>query len=324
MKPIEWVRWCLADHDPSIMAAMIEQLESQGRKSLVADPVLIARSERGSWLAAGYLVICPGALGVIGHVRMARVPDDNVRAGAPVEVDRDLDIELLTNVLRELTIESARRGVELVQRIVPIPHPWDEKDQAAYQSLMDVASKNAGFHPFATLVQLDRFLDRDWIPPPLPSQETNDIQFLPHDSISPSSWESLVEATYVGTRDVPELDGKRTIQNTLIGYRSQLEQTEVPWWRVQCDGIDIGCLLLTPFPSGGSELTYLGIIPSWRGRGMSKRIVAYGLQWLCERGISHIALAVDERNTPALRLYEAFGFNDGDRVQAWFHVGRVD
>lgn len=52
----------------------------------------------------------------------------------------------------------------------------------------------------------------------------------------------------------------------------------------------------------------IGLTPEFRGRGMGKTILAAGMSYLRSAGADYIRLEVDGNNTPAIRLYQAMGF----------------
>ena len=147
--------------------------------------------------------------------------------------------------------------------------------------------------------------------------DSNEIDFIAHDSIPRSEWSQLVDGTYDGTHDVPELNGLRNIDSTLAGYASAIIGVPDTWWVVRCRDVPIGCLLVTPTVAKCWELTYLGLLPEWRGRGLSKVVMNFVRDLALQSGIEGITLAVDLRNTAAIRLYQSCGFMTQRFVQAW-------
>jgi ribosomal protein S18 acetylase RimI-like enzyme len=61
---------------------------------------------------------------------------------------------------------------------------------------------------------------------------------------------------------------------------------------------------------------YLGLSPELRGRGLGRVMLCKGIDELQHRHPTWgMTLAVDHRNTPALRLYASLGFKPfGERV----------
>jgi mycothiol synthase len=62
------------------------------------------------------------------------------------------------------------------------------------------------------------------------------------------------------------------------------------------------------------EVKLIGVLPPWRGRGLGRALLRWGVRRLQGRGVPTISLAVAAGNEHALRLYEAHGFR---RVIEW-------
>jgi mycothiol synthase len=56
------------------------------------------------------------------------------------------------------------------------------------------------------------------------------------------------------------------------------------------------------------EVKLIGVLPPWRGRGLGRALLRWGVRHLQDRGVPTIALAVSAANEHALRMYEAHGF----------------
>jgi len=63
----------------------------------------------------------------------------------------------------------------------------------------------------------------------------------------------------------------------------------------------------------------IGIHPSYRSRGLSRPILASGMQHLCSKNVDHIKLDVDASNEPAIALYTRVGFKKMMQLQ-WFEA----
>jgi ribosomal protein S18 acetylase RimI-like enzyme len=70
------------------------------------------------------------------------------------------------------------------------------------------------------------------------------------------------------------------------------------------------------------ELTYVGIVPAWRGNGLAKWIMNFVREWAIEQELDLVTLAVDTRNIPAIRLYQSFGLTPQRFVQAWIGTSK--
>lgn len=120
---------------------------------------------------------------------------------------------------------------------------------------------------------------------------------------------ATIERSYVGTQDCPELCGCRTGREALVGHRDSGGGGPACWRLYRIGREPVGVLLMNSHEeSGGWELTYLGIVPERRGQGHARRMVEDGLRAAREAGRTRVCLAVDRRNSPALKLYRACGF----------------
>lgn len=60
--------------------------------------------------------------------------------------------------------------------------------------------------------------------------------------------------------------------------------------------------------SGEPELVSMWVAPVARHHGVAQQLVSAVLTWARDRGADHLRLWVTEGNTPAIALYERFGF----------------
>ncbi|MFG0275684.1 MAG: GNAT family N-acetyltransferase [Phycisphaerales bacterium] len=120
---------------------------------------------------------------------------------------------------------------------------------------------------------------------------------------------AALEASYEDTLDCPELHGLRRTIDVVESHRSTGRWDPRLWWLVFDGDTPRGALLLNPCPDhGNTELVYLGLAPSIRGRGLAQRLLRVGLSALATRKHRTVACAVDARNAPARKLYDSFGF----------------
>ena len=64
------------------------------------------------------------------------------------------------------------------------------------------------------------------------------------------------------------------------------------------------------------EIGIVGLIPDWRGRGLGRQLVRWGVGYLRSIGHDEVELSVEARNARALDLYTAEGF---EAVVEWPH-----
>ena len=302
---IECVRWCHATEEESAVDTYIEMLVELCRRSRYVSPVLTKMRDVAGVRVAGYVVLYPGALASVGNLLVD--PRDHEMGS--------LD---LIELAKSLFHDAFQHGAEMVQAISPLIASRVSSDPAtAFVSPdphRDQILIAAGMSPIAKLVQMEcNGLDTI---PKLDVQDS-ELEFVPYDAISPSEWSQLVERTYVDTKDVPELNGLRNIDSTLAGYASAIIGVPDTWWVVKCKEARVGCLFLTPGAVHCCEMTYLGLAPEWRGKGLSKVVMNFVRDWALCHGIEGMTLAVDIRNTPAIGLYQSCGFMTQRFVQAW-------
>ncbi len=322
----DWVRWCHADQSQSDIDATVLTLIDLSDRSKYRIPIISARVEEQGHVAAGYVVLYPGALGSLGKLRFCPQQD----SGNTPSVER-IERELFASVIRTLCDAALEQGAELVQAISQLHADsvtdWSCVSFAELDSARDLALASAGMNPVAKLIQMER----DELRRPLasPAIQNGKLGFIQHDEIPTRDWHSIIEATYIETLDIPELNGLRNIGNTLEGYAStqpRMTQPRIPgtWWVIQDGCVNIGCLLLTPNDDQHCELTYLGLAPTSRGQGHSQAIMDHLDRWATSHGIERMTLAVDIRNTPAIRLYQSRGFVAERFVQAWIRVAEPE
>jgi len=148
-----------------------------------------------------------------------------------------------------------------------------------------------------------------------PGIEVRPIRTLDPNSLS-SDRQALIEAlegSYLDTLDCPELCGMRTMEDVVDSHVAAGEYDPTRWYLVFKDAQPAGCCLLTHCPQNNSvELVYLGIAPQARGLGLGRSLLAYSIARLGSLKINEITCAVDDRNIPAIRIYESLGFERFD------------
>lgn len=184
-------------------------------------------------------------------------------------------------------------GTVITQAILPNPIDTDAHRlcQAGYRHLTDLDYMACTDEHFP-------------VAPPVSS-----LLWLPIESDQGGQIASLVERTYQGSLDCPELDGLREMEDVLEGYHATGTFRPEWWLRVVHDQHEVGCLILADHPDHAQvELVYLGVVPEARGCGWGRELTRYA-QWLTGRqNRTRLVLAVDQRNWPAHHGYAATGF----------------
>ncbi len=281
--------------------ALIERLKSHANRSTYLRPILAARSTGGS---SGYIVLHPGALAIIGGLDFPDCESTACRAD--------------TAMLLEDLVECASLEVEIVQAVLT-----QGELSAAEQSAYEECFRSAGLNEVAELVQVEFN-----IPKPVDNTVLNSsnepfvdlgdgLTLQDANEFDSDEFARIVEQTYIGSLDVPELNGIRSTHNTIEGYASCVRESHLPWWVVESGSEPVGCLLLCPHQNDLVELVYLGLATHARGKGHGLRILKFVEHWSSARGATRVVAAVDERNTHALQIYEKAGYVEFSRANAW-------
>jgi len=251
-----------------------------------------------------------GLLGAYRRERLVGAVFSQLQPGraALVFVPRVVSDEPTATAVRLLDATSewlARRHVRIAQSQLP---PEAQADDAALRA--------AGFDHLTDLLYLAAAEDEFPAHPPRCPLQFEAYTLANHERLA-----RIVEATYEQTRDCPQLDGIRRIEDVLAGYRATGVFDPNRWLIVRHEGEDIGCLLLTDHPEHGNwELVYMGVLAAFRGHGWGMDIARHA-QWLTRRaGRQRLVLAVDAENDPAIRMYSAGGFRAWERRGVYLKV----
>jgi len=81
------------------------------------------------------------------------------------------------------------------------------------------------------------------------------------------------------------------------------------WRTVVVDGVPSGVILPTPYPDAPTEgtISYVGLLPAFRGRGLGRGLHASGLRLLADAGCTIYKGSTDARNVPMARVFEKNG-----------------
>jgi ribosomal protein S18 acetylase RimI-like enzyme len=147
------------------------------------------------------------------------------------------------------------------------------------------------------------------------------LDFVPYSRSTHRPFAELVERTYADSLDCPALDGVRQVDDVLDGYRAASNFDPALWLSVRHAGADVGCLLISAEAEHSQwELTYMGVVPEARRRGVGLTIARHA-QWLARTsGCGRLVLGVDADNAPAQCVYAAAGFVTWDRRSVFLRV----
>ena len=172
------------------------------------------------------------------------------------------------------------------------------------QHLAQDAFEQAGFFRLATLAYLRGPTARRQPTPAVPSQ----FRQLHWSEQHRGLFSEAILGSYEGTLDCPMLRGLRDIDDIIAGHMAA-GQFRPELWSIWLEADQpVAVALVNGLSQGkGAELVYLGIVPRWRGRGLGGSLLSAAQASARSHGLGQIILAVDEANTPAVRLYRKAG-----------------
>ncbi len=172
------------------------------------------------------------------------------------------------------------------------------------QRLETRALLDANFSNLATLVYMQRAADKPARALRLFDHDDTPLQIYAWHESNRQRFADAILASYEDTLDCPGLLGLRQIDDIIAGHMGAGEFKPDLWHAIYRDDQPVGVLLVNLLPSQHAvELVYLGLTPAFRGIGLAPKLVEHALGIAREHHMSQLILAVDEKNTPALRLY---------------------
>jgi mycothiol synthase len=160
---------------------------------------------------------------------------------------------------------------------------------------------------------------RDWSGTPCACPH---FEWRPFEPALEAEFRNVLQATYAGSLDMPELEGARALDDIMESHRAAGRFDPDRWRLGYLSGEpEAACVLLMAEIPGRDvwEVVYLGLTPAARGRGLGRSVVKHALE-LAAAHVSRLELAVDCRNTPAARLYQSTGFLIRDRRAVYLAI----
>jgi len=222
-----------------------------------------------------------------------------VRQGGHREADEDRLLQETSNWLRA-------QGVKLGQSMLD-PHEED----------FGLSLERNGF---AALTRLWVLHHDGNIPVELLANEER-LRFVTYSDPWRETFNRVMMESFEATLDCPEINGVRTVDEVLEGHRASGTYSPDRWW-LALDGKEpVGVVIATPLTGRPVwELTYLGLIPSGRGRKLGRELVLKVLWEARAAGVSDVELTVDQRNTPAWNVYRRLGFEVIDQRRVYMAI----
>jgi len=289
---------CPPESRPAALALLYRRAPAPARARLVAEA--LAEAARGGIDLAGLWVARRGGR-LVGALLTQPLPG---RAGAvwPPEVEPGWGRPALAATLVRAGLAGLRdRGVRIAQALLDASAPPNAAADLARGGLPRVTDL--------------AYLRRATAPALAARPGGPRLDWRPYTPESAAEFASALDASYLGSRDMPELEGIRSLDDVLEVHRDS-GRFDPDRWRIGFlpgEVTPAAILILADLPERSAwEVAYLGLAPAARGRGLGRAALAHALD-LARHRVPTLELAVDVRNPPALRLYHAAGFAQHDR-----------
>ena len=144
---------------------------------------------------------------------------------------------------------------------------------------------------------------------------TCSFEWQPFEPAREAEFRSVLQATYAGSLDMPELEGARSLDDIMESHQAAgrfvAKRWQLGYVRDRPEAASV--LLLAEIRHRDAwEVVYLGLTPAARGCGLGRAVLEHAVE-LARPHVARLELAVDSRNIPATRLYKSAGFTTRDR-----------
>lgn len=282
------------------------------------------------------------ALGARPPERVSR-PDPRVAGLLADSRDRSLSIELLVAAFQGEECLSAALAVESPGRaaLVFVPEDADADDRrratiACLQALqraarercilllemllppdserLAVSVRASGFRYLTRLLYLRRTVG----PAVSGLGPAGDLRWVTYGADQDELFADAVERTYAQSLDCPELTGVRPMSDVLAAHRAAGVFVPTLWSVALRRDEPVAVLLLNRLPRQPAlEIVYMGVAQVARGTGVANDVLRRAVDAAGGSGATSLALAVDQRNAPARRVYTRWGFAEFAARDAW-------
>ena len=201
-------------------------------------------------------------------------------------------------------IQAARtRSVALLEILIPA-------------ALSDAAAilQEAGYRRLTRLVYMVRETS---VQDPVRRTAT-DLTWITYSRQTEAQFLAVIELTYAQSLDCPELIGIRSIDQVLLGHKSAGVHDPQLWFVALRGGKGVGVILLSRIPRQQAlEIVYMGVAQLSRRTGVAHALLRRAVEAARRQSARYLALAVDERNGPARRMYASWGFRPTAERDVW-------
>jgi ribosomal protein S18 acetylase RimI-like enzyme len=293
---------CPVEARPAALEVLYRRMPSSLRGHLIAEVLEDAR--RGELDLSGLWVARIRSGRIVGAM-MTQALAGKTAAVWPPEVKPSWRRAALAAALVEAALEDlAARGYRLAQAALD--------ESAGPLAARDLT--RGGMPRVTELLYLERDTATPLPPRDTPAGTAPDFTWRPFDASIAAEFQEVLQATYVDSLDMPELEGTRGLDDILAGHRASRLFVPENWrlGRIPGEPEAAAVLLMAEAPGRDAwEVIYLGLTPAARGRGLGRAAIRHGLD-LARGHATVLELAVDLRNTPAVRLYRSCGFTPRD------------
>ena len=293
---------CPVEARPAALEVLYRRMPSSLRGHLIAEVLEDAR--RGELDLSGLWVARIRSGRIVGAM-MTQALAGRTAAVWPPEVKPSWRRAALAAALVEAALEDlAARGYRLAQAALD--------ESAGPLAARDLT--RGGMPRVTELLYLERDTATPLSPRDTPAGTSPDFTWRPFDASIAAEFQEVLQATYVGSLDMPELEGTRGLDDILAGHRASRVFVPENWrlGRIPGEPEAAAVLLMAEAPGRDAwEVIYLGLTPAARGRGLGRAAIRHALD-LASDHATVLELAVDLRNTPAVRLYRSCGFTPRD------------
>ena len=136
----------------------------------------------------------------------------------------------------------------------------------------------------------------------------DELAFETYADTTHERFKRVIQRTYQESLDCPGLEGRRSQEEVLLGYKATGRFDPLSWFLATSEGQDVGVLLTAEHDGLQGELIYMGLDPTARGRRWGDRLVEKAIRSAAEKGLQNLMVAVDCANEPAKGCYERFNF----------------
>lgn len=292
---VSWIHHDTANESSRTQNAL-DTLQNDSAKGVVG---VVRESFSGHMVAGSYTAAMAGGVVSIGAVR----------------IDRNDVLDQTVALLRGTLSQYVKNQVELIQAIA-----------TEFTVLERQVLEGIGLRYLAHLDHLVLFLENEKRAAGKAvdalSSSARGLRLREFRAGDEATLERVVSGSYIDTLDCPLLGDLRTGKAAVEGYLANRDQRH-SWWFAEDAGEVIGCLLLWERAPAIWELTYMGIIPSARGRKFGAVLLEAAIAIANQMGAGQLVLSVDRENQPATRLYHQRGFYCYNSTEVWFGGGSI-